>query len=225
MPEWAGYQASDKGRSALLRFSLTTGALLKRYDLPRGTVHALGDLTLSPYGDVFVSDGYGELYWVDHARDSLEVLIPKGTFRSPQTPALDPGAKTLFVADYSRGIGIVNLANRQSRLLAHPPDLSLAGIDGLYLTGRTIFAVQNGTAPPRLIRMRLDAGLARVESWEVLESNGKEPGAPTHGVVVGSEFYFIANSGWDRLADDGSVKPRAAFEAPTIRELPVETRR
>lgn len=224
MPEWSGYQAADKGRSALLRFSLSSGALLKRYDLPRGTDHALGDLTLSPAGDVFVSDGYGEVYWIDHARDTLEVLVPKGTFRSPQTPALGAGGKTLFVPDYSRGIGIVNLVRGEARLLAHPPDLSLGGIDGLYLAGRTMIAVQNGTAPPRLIRMRLDAGLTRVESWEVLESNGKELGAPTHGVVVGREFYFIANSGWDRLADDGSVKPGVSFEAPTIRMLPVETR-
>src|SRR6185369_16934696 len=105
-----------------------------------------------------------------------------------------------------------------------PPDLSLGGIDGLYLAGRTMIAVQNGTAPPRLIRMRLDAGLAQVESWEVLESNGKELGAPTHGVVVGREFYFIANSGWDRLAEDGTVKPGAAFEAPTIRVLTLDAR-
>jgi hypothetical protein len=42
--------------------------------------------------------------------------------------------------------------------------------------------------------------------------------------VVGREFYFIANSGWDRLAEDGTVKPGAAFEAPTIRVLTLDAR-
>jgi hypothetical protein len=121
------------------------------------------------------------------------------------------------VPDYSRGISVVDLATKQTKLLEHPKDLSLGGIDGLYLTGRTMTAVQNGTAPARLIRMSLDASLTRILRWETMEANWPGLGAPTHGVVVGKKFYFIANSGWDRMADDGKVKPGATFEAPTIR--------
>jgi sugar lactone lactonase YvrE len=197
MPEFAGYRAADEGKSALLKYSLDSGALLKRYDLPSGSKHALGDMTLSRSGDVFVSDGYGPVYWVEHRTDRLEVLVPPGTFNSPQTPALSADGRRLFVPDYSRGISVVDLASRQTKLLEHPATLSLGGIDGLYLVGRTMIATQNGTAPRRVILLQLDAGLTRIESGEVLEANWDGLGDPTHGVVVGSDFYFIVNAGWD----------------------------
>jgi len=217
MPESIRYRAADDGRSALLKYSLDSGALLKRYDLKKDTKHALGDMTVSPAGDVFVSDGYGAVYWVDHLTDTLEILVDKGTFRSPQTPALSPDGRRLFVPDYSRGISVLDLASKQVKLLEHPKDLSLGGIDGLYLDGQTLIAIQNGTTPARLIRMSLDASLTRILRWETMEANWPGLGAPTHGVVVDRKFYFIANSGWDHMADDGKVKPGATFEAPTIR--------
>lgn len=221
MPQNLYFKAEDRGRSALLRFSLRDGALLKRYDLPRDSEHTLGDLTVSPAGDVFVSDSHGPVYWVPHDDDRLQVLVAAGTFRSPQTPALSADGRTPFVPDYSRGISAVDLRTRQSRLVAHPPELSLAGIDGLYLSGDTMIAVQNGTSPERIIRMRLDASLSRIERFDVMESNSPWLGEPTHGVAVGNRFYFIVNSGWDRLADDGQLKPGAVFEAPAIREFDI----
>jgi sugar lactone lactonase YvrE len=224
MPQGIGYRKEDEGRSALLKYSLDTRVLLKRYDVANDAKHSLGDLTLSAAGDVYVSDGEGAVYWVDHAKDTLEILVPKGVFHSPQTPALSPDGRRLFVPDYSRGIGIVDLATRQVKMLEHPKELSLGGIDGMYLSGRTLIAIQNGTAPERLIRMTLDAALTRVLEWETIEANWAGLGDPTHGVVVGDQFYFIANSGWDRMADDGSLKPGAIFEPATIRQMRVDAK-
>ncbi len=224
MPEGLGYRKKDEGRSALLKYSLGTGALLKRYDLPNDTQHALGDMIVNAAGDVFVSDGHGAVYWVDHQKDTLDILVDKGTFRSPQTPALSPDGRRLFVPDYSRGIGIVDLSTRQVKLLEHPKELSLGGIDGMYLTGRTLLAIQNGTDPERVIRMTLDASLTRVLEWETIEANWAGLGDPTHGVVVGDQFYFIANSGWDHMADDGSVKPGTTFEPATIRQMKLDAK-
>jgi hypothetical protein len=223
IPENLRFRAEDPGRSALLKFSLRDGTLVKRYDLPRDALHSLGDMTVSPGGDVFVSDSYGPVYWVPHDEDHLEVLAPAGTFRSPQTPALSADGHTLFVPDYSRGISAIDLASRRTQLLAHPRELSLAGIDGLYLSGRTMIAIQNGTSPARLIAMNLNSTLTRIENFVVLESNSAGLGVPTHGVVVGKRFYFIANSGWDQLAEDGQLKPGATFDSPVIRELDLHT--
>jgi sugar lactone lactonase YvrE len=212
LPEGLDHKAADEGKSALLKFNLDSGKLLKRYDLPAGEKHELGDMTLSAAGDVYASDGLGSVFAVDHARDRIETLFGPGTFNSPQTPALSPDGRRLFVPDYSRGISIVDLATRESRLLEHQPDLSLGGIDGLYLAGRTMIAIQNGTAPERLIRMQLDEALTKVLSWETIEANWKGLGDPTHGVRVGDRFYFIANSGWD-------VKPGGTFDSATIRVM------
>jgi sugar lactone lactonase YvrE len=219
MPEALGYDAANEGRSALLKYSLDSGALLKRYDLPADAKHALGDMTVSAAGDVYVSDGLGAVYWVDHNHDLLETLAGKGIFRSPQTPALSADGRKLFVPDYSRGIGIVDLAAKDTKLLQHPAELSLGGIDGLYLSGTTMLAIQNGTSPERVIRMLLDATLTRVLTWETIEANWKGLGDPTHGVVVGDEFYFIANSGWDQFGDDGALKQGSEFTPPVIRRM------
>jgi sugar lactone lactonase YvrE len=224
MQEGIGFRKEDEGRSALLKYSLDTGVLLKRYDLANDAKHSLGDMTISAAGDVYVSDGEGAVYWVDHAKDRLEILVPKGVFHSPQTPALSADGRRLLVPDYSRGIGIVDLATRQVKLLEHPRELSLGGIDGMYLSGRTLIAIQNGTAPERLIRMTLDAALTGVLAWETIEANWTGLGDPTHGVVVGDQFYFIANSGWDRMADDGSLKPGATFEPASIRRMRLDAK-
>jgi sugar lactone lactonase YvrE len=222
--ESAGYNAADEGRSALLKYSLDSGALLKRYDVKTDGKHVLGDMTVSSAGDVFASDGYGAVYWVDHVHDTLEVLVDKGTFRSPQTPALSPDEHRLFIPDYSRGISILDLKTKQVKLLEHPSELSLGGIDGLYLAGRTLIAIQNGTAPNRVIRMSLDPSLTRALRWETIECNWAGLGAPTHGVVAGREFYFLANSGWDRLGDNGALKPGAAFDSPTIQRMALDAK-
>ena len=124
------------------------------------------------------------------AKDTLDILVPKGVFHSPQTPALSTDGHRLFVPDYSRGIGIVDLASRQVKLLEHPKELSLGGIDGMYLVGRTLIAIQNGTVPERLIRMTLDASLTHVLEWETIEANWPGLGDPTHGVVVGASILF-----------------------------------
>lgn len=230
LPECLAFKKGDEGKSALLKYSLKTGALLKRYDLANDVKHALGDMIVGTNGDVFVSDGEGAVYWVDHKKDALEILVSKGTLRSPQTPALSPDGTRLFVPDYTRGIGIVDLATKQVKLLEHPKELSLGGIDGMYFVGQAsglstgqaggmpyLIAIQNGTEPERLIRMTLDDSLTRVVAWKTIEANWPGLGDPTHGVLVGDEFYFIANSGWDRMADDGSVKTGATFEPATIR--------
>jgi hypothetical protein len=223
IPEALAFTAAADGRSALLEYDLDSGKLLHRYDVREPGKHALGDMTIGPAGDVYLSDGSGAIYRLDQARRGLELLVPPGTFRSPQTPALTPDGSRLFVPDYSRGIGILDLKTKSVKLLEHPPELSLAGIDGLYLAGASLIAIQNGTAPPRVIRISLDAGLTRALSWQTVEANWPGLGQPAHGVLVRSssrrDFYFIANSGWDQLGDDGKLKPGAQFSAAEIRVI------
>ncbi len=210
---WLWATTVNEGKSALWKFSLDSGKLLKHYDPPGAGKHELGDMTSNAAGDIFVSDGAGAVYEVEHERDRLELLIGPGVFRSPQTPAATPDGRRLFVPDYSRGISIVDLATKKWKLLEHPPELSLGGIDGLYLSGQSMVAIQNGVVPERLIRMHLDPGLTKVLSWETIEANWPGLGDPTHGVLAGDRFYFIANSGWE-------VQQGGAYTPATIRQMP-----
>ncbi len=205
------FEPREEGTSAVLKFDLGTRALLARYELHDGRHHGFGDVTLAADGELFVSDGIdGGVYRIKAGEGSEFVtLVATGSLRSPQTPALIPGNSRLLVPDYSRGIAVVDLQGGAVSWLRHPPELALFGIDGLYLDGRTLIAIQNGTLPERVLVMGLDSTCTRVTDWHVAVANVAALGDPTHGTFVGRQFDFIANSGWDRVKEDGSLGDEA----------------
>ena len=223
MPEAFALAPDDSGVSAVLRYDLATGKLLDRYDLPDDSAdHVLGDLTVASNGDLFVSDAIGGGVYVIHAgRDSLEVLVRPGTFPNPQQPVAAPDGKRLFVADYIRGIAIVDRANGKVSWLANDAHAAISGIDGMVLTGRTLIAIQNGVSIDRVIRLDLDRNMTKIERWSTLAANLPSLREPNHGVMVGDKFYFIARSGWDRFAPDGTITPGATLYKPLVMVLEV----
>jgi hypothetical protein len=204
----------DWGRSAVLCYDLKSGKLLRRVEGPRGG--ALGDLTLMVNGDVVVSDGEGGgVYRLTAKGDTLDRL-DDGDFISPQTPAMHPDGRHIFVPDYERGIGVLDIATRQVRWLAAQGRYALNGIDGLYFDRGRLFAVQNGTSPERVVVFTLDAKLQEIISETILERSTGTLGDPTHGTFVGKDFYYIANSGWDVTDERGNIKPEAKPSEPRV---------
>ncbi|HEY2469635.1 MAG TPA: hypothetical protein VGI45_17575 [Terracidiphilus sp.] len=196
---------ADWGHSAVLCFDLSSGKLLHRVEGPAQS--ALGDMVLAQNGDPILSDGSGGgIYRLTHAHLSL---INGTDFISPQTPAPLPDPNHVLVPDYVRGIAILDLQNGHVEWLNHdqPPTVALNGVDGLYFHRGTLLLTQNGTSPERVVRLQLDASLARILSSQIIERATPTLGDPTHGVVVGDTFYYIANSGWSELDDHGAVKP------------------
>jgi hypothetical protein len=191
------------GRSAILQFDLRSGKLLHRIEGPPKA--ALGDMALNRDGDPLVSDGeHGGVYRVDRSSLAVE-RIDAGEFISPQTPAALPDGKHILVPDYVRGIGMLNLATKQVAWIPTEGRHALSGIDGLYLVGNSLLATQNGASPERVVRFTLNESQTGVVSEDILERATPTLGDPTHGVVVGNYFYYIANSGWDALDDHGNL--------------------
>jgi sugar lactone lactonase YvrE len=214
---------ADWGRSALLCYDLRSGKLLRRVEAPRGT--ALGDMALTTDGDVVVSDGDGGgLYRLAAKASALDShtldRLDHGDFISPQTPAMHPDGKHMFVPDYVRGIAVLDLSTRQVRWLSTRGRFALDGVDGLYFDRGTLIAVQNGASPERVVAFTLDPTLSEVAAETILERSTETLGDPTHGVVVGNDFYYIANSGWDILDDHGNVKPGAKPTQPRMMRRP-----
>ena len=210
---------ADHGRSAVLRISLRGRAIEHRYEIADGREHALGDMALGGDGTVYVSDGLGGgVYRIGSDTNAqLLPLLPPGLLRSPQTPVPLPDRARLLVPDYSRGIAIVDLRRPGAvAWLKHAPELALYGIDGLYLRGHDLIAVQNGTVPERLLLLRLNADFTRVTGWTVLLARAPGLGDPTHGLLVGKQFQFIANSGWDRVDEQGHLDTTTTVDNPAI---------
>ena len=204
----------DWGRSAVLIYELGSGRLLHRIEGPPQT--ALGDMALDSNGNAIVSDGEnGGLYRVNRTTLGFE-RIDAGDFVSPQTPVVLPDGKHVLVPDYVRGIGMLDLLTRHVSWVPMEGKHALSGIDGLYAAGDTLIATQNGASPERVVRFAMNALKTRVLSESIIERATETLGDPTHGVVVGGYFYYIANSGWNNLDDHGALKEGRTLSAPLI---------
>lgn len=218
-PMMASVDSNSAGKAALLAFDLSTGRLVRRYEVPGKEEHETGEVGVDSRGNVYVSDGLrGILFRLAAGDSALEPLVGDDELVSPQGIAVrDDG--NLFVADYVRGIAIVDPATRRVRWLAHPDVAPLSGIDGLYFDRGALIAVQNGTNPSRIVRLQLDATLTRVTATTTLEANSPLSSETNHGAIVGRAFYFLAKTEWERIAPDGSVKAGIQLESPIIARL------
>jgi hypothetical protein len=219
---FASVPETDRGRSAVLSYDLKTGKLLRRIEGPRPS--ALGDMALAANGSVIVSDGeHGGLYRLEPGKDQLERL-DRGDFISPQTLVIAPDAAHLYVPDYVRGLGMLDLKTKEVRWLSTADRFALDGIDGLYRVGNQFIAIQNGTNPDRVVQFSTDAATTEIRAENLVERATPTLGDPTHGVIVGDTFYYIANSGWDALNADGSVKSGVAMTQALVMKWPLPRR-
>jgi hypothetical protein len=212
--------ASDWGRSAVLCYDLRSHKLLRRAEGPLKS--ALGDMTLMTNGDVVVSDGEGGGVYRLRAKGTQLERIDNGDFISPQTPAMHPDGRHICVPDYVRGLAVLDIATKQVRWLSTAGQFALNGIDGLYFDRGKLIAVQNGTSPERVIIFTLDATLASIKSETIIERASPTLGDPTHGVMIGEDFYYLANSGWDRIDDHGSFQQAAKPSAPLMMQVLIQ---
>jgi hypothetical protein len=217
LQDFAFAPKDDWGRSALVCYALKDGKLLRRIEGPKGS--ALGDILLTSRGEVIASDGAGgALYRLPTNGLALERL-DAGDFLSPQTAAVHPDGRHLFVPDYVRGVGVVDPASKHVDWLSMKGRFALNGIDGLYARGDTLVAVQNGTTPERVVVFRLNHSLSEIESETIIERGSQTLGDPTHGVIVGTTFYYLANSGWDVIDEQGQLKPGARLSPARVMKV------
>jgi sugar lactone lactonase YvrE len=212
---------SDWGKSAVLCYDLKNGKLLRRVEGPRPS--ALGDMVLTGSGDVIVSDGDGGGVYRLLANGTKLERLDEGDFISPQTPALHPDGKHIFVPDYVRGIGVLETTTKHVRWVSMDGKFALNGIDGLYFDRGKLIAIQNGTSPERVVVFTLDATLTKIESETIMERSTETLGDPTHGVVIENDFYYIANSGWDAVDDRGNMKPGARLSVARIMRARIQS--
>ena len=209
IPQMLHFKESDKGCSGIFQYNLDTQKLVKKYILQDEHHHGFGDLTIHPNGDVYTTDSsYPAIYRISKLTDTLEPYMTLDGFRSLQGLDFTPDGRRLFVADYVKGIYLVDLDNgKVITRVEHPDDVSCKGIDGLYFYVNSLIVIQNGINPMRVSRFFLSDDLKRITSYSILENNNPLFNEPTLGVIIENDFYFIANSQWGHYQDDGTIFP------------------
>jgi hypothetical protein len=222
LPLYGAYQAADSGRSAVLAYDLDSGTLRRRFDAPAGGRHQLGDLTVAPSGDVYVSDAdEGAVYRIERGSAELEPFATDGLV-SPQGLAVSSDGRRVLVADHVRGLASIERESGEVTWMEVADSTAVSGIDGLVRVGHALVAVQNGVAPRRVVELRMDDGETRITGWRALESGTPLLTEPTHAVLVGGEVFFVADSGWDRLNADGTLRPGMVLEPAHVLRVRVD---
>jgi len=222
IPQMEGWLPADSAIAALLRIDARTGRILRRWDLPlapRG--HVLGDLAVGPRGDVYLTDSYEPvLYRLRRGADTLE-RITHPLFRSLQGMAPTPDDRFVYVADYSRGLLRVRLADGDVRRLGAAAGIDTRGCDGIVLHRGALVAVQNGATPARVARFLLNAAGDSVVAAQTIDRNPARAPEPTIGTMMGDQFVYVANSQWEEYDDAGRLKPGARLTRPRLVAVPL----
>jgi len=208
----------QKGRTGLFQLDPATGEITRVALLPQqAEEQVLGDLVIDG-DDIYTTDSLtGAVYRYDTVADEFATLVPKGALGSPQGLVIDSSGQWLYVADYIGGLYRVALKDgRIEKLVVEGPG-SDYGIDGLYRYGDRLIAIQNGIRPHRVVSFRL-AGYGQVISeTRILASNLPSFDEPTLGVIYGDDFYFVANSHWNRFDHDNRLPD--GLSGPTVLKL------
>lgn len=212
---------ATRGQGGVFRYSLRTGALIAKYIVGWAMApRCFNDLVITPDGAVYLTSGPNGIYRVAPGGARAELFTEHPAFLNG-IAASDEG-RLLFLGDH-RGAQVMDIATRTARPIAVPAGETLAGIDGLYVRGRTLVAVQNGlrNRPARVVQAELSPSLDTVTCLTVLDRNRPEYDIPTTGVLVGDELFYIASSQLRRFNEDKTIFPREKLTESVILRTPL----
>jgi hypothetical protein len=200
--------ADDYGRGGLWKFQLSTGKFLGRWIVPADDkAHVIATVAVNPAGQPFVADhASARIYTLVAGQLKLIVQNPKLISIRAIAPSADN--KTLYFADHELGLFGLDLTTGRAFDIGSAQTVTLFGIESLAWYDGALVAVQNGIVPRRSVRFELSDDRRVVKRAQALDAAKPEFAAMTRGVVVGDDFYFVANS--QKSAYDGSGKPRDA---------------
>ncbi len=212
---------ATRGHGGVFRYSLRTGALVAKYTIGWAMApRCFNDLVITPDGTVYLTSGPDGIYRIAPDSPRAELFAEHHAFVNG-IAASDDG-RLLFLGDH-RGAQVMDVATRAARPIAVPAGETLAGIDGLYVRGRTLVAVQNGfrSRPARVVQAELSSSLDTATCLTVLDRNRPEYDIPTTGVLVGDELFYIASSQLRRFNEDKTIVPPEKLAESVILRTPL----
>jgi len=220
-PGMEGYVPGDLGKSAVFEFDLATGKTVRVFRPPAGH-HLFNDLAFTPE-TIWVTDSQeGSVWRIDRRSGRIARLAPAGRFVYPNGIAIDPGGRTLFVAD-GKSIYAVDPLSGTSRELLHPPRAKLGEADGLYFDHGALVAIQNGNPPVRVVRFSLSPGHDRVTGQMILAADDDRLPEPTTGAIEGDVMYLVGDAQLRAVGRDGRLWPRERLSPVKVYAMPLRT--
>jgi hypothetical protein len=219
---WAATDPGEKNRSELLHFNVN-GKLLERYPISSPGKHDLNDLVIRDAHEIFTTDttGHQAVRFNRQTHTFTPLSLPRPLLY-PNGITLSADQDLLYVADMF-GVLCLNLRDNSAYEVTPGERNTLSGIDGLYWYKNSLIGVQYGAGVYRVIRSQLSPNGLHVTSSEVLERGTPLVSDPTTGAILGSNFYYIANTGIFNLDENtGKILDPAKLEPIHIAVLPLQ---
>ena len=199
--ETENFVKEDEGKAEVLKVDLKTRKIVKRFSVAGN--HVFGDLIVAKNGIVYVSDSAKPIvYKIENDVISEFVSFANDGFNL-QGLAFNKEQDKLFVADYLKGITMIDMQSRSKKILSFPEGTIAKGIDGLVFYDNTLITIQNGVKPIRVMQFRLNLQQDKIVDFEVLDNNRPEFNEPALAIRVGRILYFFANSPWNAYDKEG----------------------
>ncbi len=201
----------------LFRFRLADGKLIKRYPIETREFSMVNDVAVASDGAAYATASVtGALWRVAAGADQADLFLPPGTLPDPNGVTATPDGRYLFIAGWY-GITRVDLRDRSTRLLDQPDTVASGCIDGLYFDRGDLVGVQNCVhSSGRIVRLKLNPALSRIERLEVLESYNPLFEGVTTAAIAGDFLYIDANTQFRKVGQKG-----AKFDPVRILRLPL----
>lgn len=216
IPEMKGFTRTDEGKSEILKIEIATQKLVQRYSVEGS--HVFGDIIVAKNNDVYISDSSEPLiYKIEKDNLLLWKDLKKEAFNL-QGIAFDEYESKLFIADYLKGVLVIDIKTKEDSWLDFPEETSKKGIDGLVFYKKSLIAIQNGVVPIRIVRYKLNESATKIIDFFVIDNNREVFNEPALATLVQNKLYFFANSPW-KFYDKSFQLDETKIENPKLFEL------
>lgn len=142
--------------SELIELDLRSGRQTASISLPRigaGKSYC-NDIALIDGGFAVTDSERGMVWLIDRSLRRITPMLDEGLLLYPNGVAASSDGNLVYVADML-GISMISVETGNVRRVEAVDDLSLAGIDGLYIQNDRLVAIQNAISPERIIEIGL----------------------------------------------------------------------
>ncbi len=213
MPEMENFTKEQEGKGEILKVDIKTKQIVKRFTIEGN--HVFGDLWVTQNNTVYISDSVKPMLYKIENEEMKPFLSFEGEGLNLQGIAMNDKEDKLFVADYLKGIAVVDMKTLSKTWLTLPEGTIGKGIDGLVFYKNKLIAVQNGVTPIRITQFNLNTAQNEIESFRILDNNRPEFDEPALATIIGNKLYFFANSPW-KAYDKNAVLEVSKVKNPEL---------
>ena len=156
----------------------------------------------------------GSVYRLTDDQSELSVAVAPGVGKSAQGSVIDATGGKLVMADYSQGIGVIDLKTGSRTILTQENGKPVRGIDGVARCGGTYYGIYNGGAvPPGLVRFTVNGDRISLER----PIQGAPLMDPTQLAIDGEMMVLVGDAGWEGAAKGAArtgPTPILAYDPP-----------